>query len=324
MTKNLIIAYHANCNDGQIAAFVAWSFTGRKAQTVSVNYDLHKKSFQDIVRHLTKNLPADNDLTTYQLLVVDFSFPYDVLKQLAVVFGKVVVIDHHKTAQDDLNEHLKPTETFITLNDVQKSVYQITPNVRVVFCMDESGALMTWRYYAGEGASLPDFVRYTSDRDLWKFLDPRTRPFTSGMGLHRSDSWEQLEKVLQNPEQVITDGRIIESTRSERVKSILNKPARLMRAQVEDTQFEIGCYNAPADITSDLLSEYVNHPDNYPIGMTYTIGSDDVVYCSLRSRVGVDCSVIAKVLGGGGHSNACGFIVPLKHFVEMLETQDLT
>lgn len=319
-----LIAYHANCNDGQVAAFVAWKFTGRSATTVAVNYDLHKKSFQDVLQHLTKNLPTGDDLSSYALTVVDFSFPYETLKRLGEVFQRVTVLDHHKTAQDDLREHFSSTDVTLTINNVEKTLYQIAINVSVLFCAEESGALMAWRHFAGENSSVADFVRYTSDRDLWKFVYPQTRPFTSGMGLHRNDSWEQLEKVLDNPTAVIANGKVIESIREERVKSILSKPHRYMQARVEDSRFHIGCYNAPPDITSDLLNVYVNTVGNYTVGMAYTIGSDDMVYCSLRSVKGLDCSVIAKALGGGGHAEACGFSVPLKQFMEMLETKNLT
>ena len=324
MSTPHLIAYHAGCNDGQIAAFVAWKYTGRKATTVPVNYDLHSKDFTEILKHLTKELPEDAMYHEHRLIIVDFSFPYPVLELLGQVFQSVLVIDHHKTAQDDLQQHAQPTSVVVSATQVSKSFYQISDNVSVWFCMEESGALMTWRYFAGEDVPSADFVKYTSDRDLWKFLDPKTRPFASGMGLYRGLAWHQLEEVLSDTPKVVQQGEVIEAVRMERVKSILKHPPRHMQATVGDTLYDIGCYNAPSDIVSDLLDTYTQKEGNYPVGMSYTIGSDDVVYVSLRSQIQIDCSVIAKLLGGGGHAQACGFIVPLMHFVEMLKTNDLT
>lgn len=331
MTEKTLIAYHTNCGDGQVAAFVAWKFTGRKSPTVPVNYDLHKKSFQEVLGYLTRGLQMGEDLSTYTLMVVDFSFPYEFLKKLGGVFGEVVVIDHHKTAKDDLEALvevgtiLKPDCNYREDANSTKFLYTIQANVHVHFCQEESGALMTWRHFMGENTPVADFVRYTSDRDLWKFLDPNTRPFTAGMNLHRNASWQELEHVFDNPSTVIANGRVVEALKAERIRSTLKNSARLLRAEVDEVGvFQVACYNAPADITSDLLSTYLNVPGNHPIGMTYTIGSDDMVYCSMRSTPEFDCSAIAKLLGGGGHAQACGFTIPLKRFVEILESKNLT
>lgn len=321
MTEKILIAYHANCNDGQMAAFVAWKHFDRTPTTVAVNYDTHKLAFSDLMLKLTEGLVCGTDLKTYSLYVVDFSFPYEMLLSLGKVFSRVVVIDHHKTAQDDLQKHVH--EDFVSALSLNKLQYLVAPNVEVFFDMEESGALMTWRYFFGERASVPDVVRYTSDRDLYKFLDPKTRPFASGMGLHRGKSWTELETVYDNPNAVIEHGEVIEALRDQRISETLKKPARLMKAMVEDKCLLVGVYNAPADITSDLLAKYVNTEGNADIGMTFTIGSDNMVYCSMRSKVGVDCSVIAVALGGGGHTQACGFTVPLEHFTGMLVHNDL-
>lgn len=325
--KNYIIGYHANCADGQAAGFVAWKATGKIAQTVPLNYDLHKKQVREIVSILTKGMDPTADLKKTTLLIVDFSFPADILEQLGLIFNYIMVLDHHKTFKDDLDSRyicgVLEFDHKTVVNGLSKSVlncYKVSENVTVRLCMEESGALMVWRFFHPD-KEVPDFIRYTSDRDLYKFLDPKTRPFASGMGLHRGKSWLELEEVYNKPQAVIETGEIIEELNTRQIDSILAKPAKLITVQVGgvvSSAVAVGVYNATPGVTSDLLAKYVSVEDNPDIGMTYTISSQNEVLCSLRSLKGVDCSWIATALGGGGHAQACGFSMPLKDFTEVL------
>lgn len=325
-TNPPVIAYHASCSDGQAAGFVAWKAHDKQAYTVAVNYDLHKKTVEEIIETLAKGVPIGQLCHTH-LYIVDFSFPLGILRQLGKVFQYVTVIDHHKTFQDELEAADLPTQGCEGANAVVTKFYGTGDNVRVRFCMQESGALMTWRFFY-PNQSVPDFIRYTSDRDLFTFVDPKTRPFASGMGRHRGKSWMELEEVYSEPEKVIRDGELLEEMSAKRIDAVLSKDAKKIQVVLyrDDSSqvFTVGAYNATPDITSDLLAKYVNTPGNPQIGMTYMVGSDNLVYCSLRSHKDVDCSVIAKTFGGGGHAQACGFTLPLKQFVCMLESNSLT
>lgn len=318
-----LIAYHQNCFDGQTAALVAWKASGKTAATVAVNYSLHKASVSTVIDHLAQALPVGTDPQSCILYVLDFSFPLPMLQELGRVFRSVLVLDHHKTAEEDLKDADIPTFSYTTVEGHTKLVYKVARNVTVNFCMQESGALMTWKHFF-PNSTVPDFVRYVSDRDLWQFRDPKTKPFTAGLGMFRNLTLTEMEPLLEDPDSLIVKGEVALKIQESRVKSTLSNPAKLITARVGDDEFEVGVYNAPADITSEMLSVYVNTKGNPPVGLTYTIGSDNNVYCSLRSTSAVDCSVIARMMGGGGHSQACGFTVPLEDWVQVLQTQVLT
>ena len=330
--EKIIIAYHANCSDGQAAGFVTWKATGRCGVPCAVNYDLHKKSFSDVLAFLTKSLDTGTDISQYRLYVVDFSFPVEMLVKLGEVFQSIVVLDHHLTSYEDLKSAdftdmscIRQTQTN-PFTGVTSETYHFN-NIDVKFCMEESGALMAWNHFFGQDEKVPEFVQYISDRDLWKFVHPETKPFSEGIKRFKNYSWRTLEEkqIYEDYTTRIAEGTVLLEQLQSRIDSVMSKPAREFTAWVDGVKYRIGAYNAPFDITSDLLSQYVLSDKNpHKIGMTFTIGSDDKVYCSMRSTKDVDCSVIARALGGGGHAQACGFILGLEDFVRILHTGNLT
>lgn len=330
MTKKVLIAYHANCNDGQMAAFVAWKHFDRTPHTVAVNYDTHKISFKDLMQRLTDGLVGGEDLKDYELIIVDFSFKPETLLMLAAHFGQVIMLDHHAGAMKDFDEvGWRTTVAFQAPCAEQNWLMYMTPadNLHVYFCMGQSGALMTWHFLKGDHTAPLDYIKYTSDRDLFKFVYPETRNFAAGINLHRFKPWPEFEKLLENVAPIIDQGEVVETMRNVRIDSILSRKPMLLQARVngEMQSVSIGVYNAPADITSDLLHKYIQtNEEGVKIGMTYTIGTDNVVYCSLRSASDTDCSVIAQMLGGNGHKQACGFTMPLGLFFLVLHTGSLT
>ena len=119
------VLYHANCDDGFGAAWAARKKLGDAAVYVPVKY----------------GDPLPPTVTGERVYVVDFSYPRDVLETLADRC-KVVVLDHHKTAQEDLAD-LPFAE----------------------FDMERSGAGMTWDYFF-PGQPRPPLIDHIEDRDL--------------------------------------------------------------------------------------------------------------------------------------------------------------
>ncbi len=96
-----------------------------------------------------------------KVIIVDFSFPSQLLESLADRSCKVTVIDHHKTAW----ENLKDLSACIT----QK------------FDMAECGATLTWTHFLPH-EPMPDFLLYVKDRDLWQHQLPMTHEIHAALG----------------------------------------------------------------------------------------------------------------------------------------------
>ena len=80
-----------------------------------------------------------------RVTIVDFSYPRDVLIAMRERMESLRVLDHHKTAAQDL-----AGLDFVTID------------------MQKSGAMLAWEYWF-PGESAPLLLQYIQDRDLWLF-----------------------------------------------------------------------------------------------------------------------------------------------------------
>src|SRR5271168_4499839 len=128
--------YHGNCADGFGAAWVVREALG--------DVDFHPGVYSE---------PPPN-VAGREVYIVDFSYKRPVLLEMAKVAEGITVLDHHKTAADDLK--------------------MLPANVDSVFDMEHSGAILAWDYWFADKPS-PLLLRHIEDRDLWRFLLPGTR-----------------------------------------------------------------------------------------------------------------------------------------------------
>jgi len=134
--KSDLCIYHGNCADGFTAAWVVRNALGEE------NVDF-VPGFYHIPLHITMNQFFGNNneagaewydvIDGYDTVyLVDFSYKRPVLSELAQICKRIVIIDHHKTAQQDLVD--------------------LPANVECHFDMDHSGAMLTWMYFVKQGA----------------------------------------------------------------------------------------------------------------------------------------------------------------------------
>ena len=128
-----VVIYHANCWDGFGSAWAAWKRLGDDVSYIPANYG------QKAPMMLLKNK---------DVFIVDFSYPRDVLEEILEVANALLVLDHHKTAQGALEDF-----------------------PHAIFDMDKSGARLTWEHFH-PNITMPNFLRYIEDRDLWRFKLP--------------------------------------------------------------------------------------------------------------------------------------------------------
>jgi len=270
MKTKIDVVYHDHCYDGFGAAFAAWKHLGEDAHYIACQHG--------------EEVPYDQ-LGGKTLYIVDFSWPKDILETLSKMYKKIIIIDHHKTAQESLNSL-----------DIE--------NIEVNFDMTKSGALMTWEYFHEEDA--PKLIQYISDRDLWKFELPDSAAVHAGLQGKpmRFDVWDGLISDPDKLSNLITTGSILLTDQQQRVERIC-KEAYM-------TDF-FGDEEIPVVNTSVHWSEIGNtlckmFPDA-PFAASFTVKEDTIMF-SLRSIGDFDVSAIAKKFGGGGHKNAAGFQTP--------------
>lgn len=268
-----LVIYHGNCADGFGAAWVFSHHFGSDA------CDFHPGIYQD----------APPDVSGRDVFLVDFSYKRAVVEQIVERARHVMLIDHHKTALDDL----KP------LMDSRAISHHCS--------LDHSGAVLAWQYT--RFGPPPRMLLHIEDRDLWRFALPFTREIQACIFSHPYDFalWDRLMLATDRDiENFIREGTAIERKHHKDIAELVGVCTRRMVIGGHD----IPVANMPYTLTSDaghLLAQ------QEPFAACYWDTPEGRVF-SLRSRDdGLDVSEIAKAYGGGGHRNAAGFRVPYGH-----------
>ncbi len=282
--KKLCI-YHGKCADGFTAAWVVRQFFGD-------DVEFHPGVYQD----------APPDVTDRNVIMVDFSYKRSVLEEMAKRAVTILILDHHKTAQDEL-------APFINHN--LRSYKDHTPihrgSIQALFDMNRSGAGLTWDFFVN--APRPALVNYVEDRDLWRFGMEGSREVSAYVFSHEYDfaQWDDMAKVLNDPnglQQAIYAGGAIELKHHKDVAELVSVCKRRMKI---GGQVVWGA-SLPYTLTSD--AGHLMASEGEPFAACYWDTPDGRTF-SLRSRDdGADVSLIAKQYGGGGHPHASGFRVP--------------
>lgn len=266
MNKPLCI-YHGNCADGFGAAWVVRKALGEE------NVEFHAGVYQN----------APPDVTGRDVYLVDFSYKRAVLEQMLDVARTITVLDHHKSAMDDLS-----------------GLGMDHPNLDVTFDMERSGAVITWDYFFDEPR--PELLNHIEDRDLWRFALPFTREIQANVFSYPYDfgAWDEL---MQMPiADLVTAGAAIERKHHKDIAELTKVVTRRMN---------IGGYNVPVANLPYTLTSDAGHLllKGEPFAGCYWDTPEGRVFSLRSTDEGIDVSEIAKQYGGGGHRNASGFRV---------------
>ncbi len=267
---NIYILYHGNCPDGFGAAWAAWKSLGDQATYLPVQH----------------GYPVPALEKGSQVYIVDFSYPADVLEALSKEMDRVIVLDHHKSAQAALGN-------FPALEAIEQG----SSNIGVLFDMEKSGAMLTWEHFH-QGQTIPDLIRYVQDKDLWQFKLPDSKAISAGLSSYPFDFefWDKAEL-----EQLKQEGQILLRMLDGMVERLAE------RAYWRD----LGGHNIPVVNTPMLASELGNllcikFPEA-AFAACYSDTPGGKRIWELRSKGSFDVSEVAKAHGGGGHRNASGF-----------------
>jgi uncharacterized protein len=290
------IFYHqvkpgVDCPDGEASAWAAHRAiqrfnTGKQIQVVGCSYQ--------------SDLPEVNEGDL--IYIVDFSFPRAVLEEWYKRCVAVVVIDHHKTAMANL-------EGFTA----------------AVFDMNECGATLTYKTLM-ELPTVPVFLEYVRDRDLWKHELPCTHELHEAVSsikykiksavndetIARSLIFKFFDQLAEmNQDELIAYlkpiGKVLLEEKRKKVEAIADRwqleniageqvPVVILAKDGSEDRFV-------SDVCQRLYKEWTHSPF---VACKTSDGS-----WSLRSDQdnpnAADVSEIAKQFGGGGHKHAAGF-----------------
>jgi len=267
----MIIIYHKNCSDGFCAAWLLHKLYPN-AEFIPMNYG-----------------ETPPNVTNEDMIIADFSFKREVMLDLKVQARSILVLDHHKTAQAEL-EGLD----------------------FCVFDMEKSGARLVHDHWLDDFNALgvPHWlVDYTEDRDLWRWKLPMSKEVSAGLSSYEKDfgTWDLISENGSQTLQV--DGSAILRYQEQVAQDHYTKPIPVI----------IDGHNVPCVNATTLFSEVAGKlAENAPFGVAWFRRQDGKFQFSLRSRGEFDVSVIAKKFGGGGHRNAAGFELEFEEMATFL------
>ncbi len=205
---------------------------------------------------------------------MDFSYPRETLEAMARETAGLQVLDHHITAEKAL-----------------------AGLPFAYFDQKKSGAVLAWEWAHPEPA--PWLLQYIQDKDLWHWALPASREINAALASYPYNFhvWDELRQVTLEAE-----GRAILRYENELVGKIA----------VEAALVSFHNETVPAVQSAVLTSQLGERLSaGYPFCVIWH-DRDGRRYYSLRSREdGADVAAIATSYGGGGHTHAAGFSVPL-------------
>lgn len=273
--------YHGHCDDGFAAAWVV----------------RNRAPFFEFYPGIYQKEPPD--ITDRHVLLVDFSYKRPVLLEMAAKAKSIVILDHHKTAADDLAGFREPAPFAEWDRDYNPLIEGDDTPIATLFDMDRSGAGLCWDFFFA-GTPRPAFIDYVEDRDLWRKNLPDGDEFTIALRSHPQDFvvWDRL---VFDHRGLIAEGRSIQRYYRQRVEE-------LKRSAYEAAIDGYSCWvaNAPYFAASEVAGELAEKTD---FGACYFEVEHGRWQYSLRSRRDFDVSEVAKQFGGGGHKHAAGFTV---------------
>lgn len=277
MNKPLVI-YHKDCADGLAAAWCFWKEFGDSFEYVPGVYGA-----------------APPDVFNRDVYLVDFSYKHDVVEVMCRYANKVVVLDHHKSALEDLWD-LTALPNF----DMDHSTLQ------------KSGAMISWEYVkkmTGHKRKLPQVLSHIQDRDLWQWKLPHTREIMTAIFSYEK-TFENYDKFMRLSQKglrdLIAEGVTLERKYQIDLKNNIEQCVRIMC---------IGDYKVPVANMNGMYASDAGAimSENQPFAATYYDTEKHRVFSLCSREDGVDVSEIAKKFNGGGHRNAAGFKVDRDH-----------
>lgn len=266
-SANPLIVYHAPCPDGFGAAYAAWCRFGDAADYVGADY----------------GIALELDVQGRDVYLLDFCFPRPRLEALRQTARSLLVLDHHKTAQEDLEDF---------------------PGA--IFDMGKSGARIAWEYFH-PGRPVPRLLAYVEDRDLWNWALAESTDFLSYLDTLPFDFrvWDDLAQISDDAlQEILIMGR--------HMNAKYDSLAGMMAEAAEPVRF-CGVMGSKLNVSA-LFSSRVGellYEANGTFALLWRI-EKGLLCVSLRARKdGIDVAEMARRFGGGGHAAAAAFRLPV-------------
>lgn len=321
--KNALIIHH-NDNDGYASAgIVSYYLVRVKKYTGSIDYleadyvqplDELIKSYGYCIDNYDSIYLLDYSISTYEN--IKFVLELNSNENINIVW-----IDHHKSSIESIDNYpqLKDIEGFRIIGisatllcwckylsdnrvDLIKSIFNKILDTHSTISTDETDKIISETH-------VPKCIAAIHYYDIWDHRNPDTTNFKLGYTLNNPESiWGIIQSSYLDYTTYrgsVEDGRVISRYVDEQNKEYCAKAALDMNISYNGRLYSVMALN-----TNRCTSlTFGDNMDKYDICMPFWYNGKKHIwsYSLYTNKDDVDCSEIAKTLGGGGHKQAAGF-----------------
>lgn len=270
------IVYHDRCPDGSTSAFCAYTVLGDAAKYIPCSYNNSDIIFE-----------SARDKT---ILFLDFSLKRDAFLKLQDIAKRVFVLDHHLTAQSEL-------ESF--------------NNVHIE--LEKCGSSLAWDFF-NPGKSQPKFIEYVEDVDLWRWQKQDSYYFSLAYyRLLRKNNFDFkfISNVFSDEgvSDLISEGHNIYLSFEDKVKQTCNQ-ITIVKTKYKDKVVNFGFIECE---DKSILNDVAIHAlanmeiDGLMLSYKYNDAQNKFSLRRLRTNKKIEMHKIAEQYSGGGHAHAASF-----------------
>jgi oligoribonuclease NrnB/cAMP/cGMP phosphodiesterase (DHH superfamily) len=280
-TTTTTIIYHSRDLDGWTSAAILQHYLGGKTNLSLIGYD-YGQPFS------VKSLPEGEPV-----IMIDVSMPMDIMREISErSSNRFMWIDHHISAINEYKQH--------------------KPFLNAMLDTSIAACELAWKYcYLDK--QLPFAVLLLGQYDTWRNSDYEKwneliLPFQFGMRMHCNSPETFDTTLLEDSDDstllirdVIREGKIVLKYQDQ-----VNEHSCKRAFEIEFEGLRAICINA-GGIGSDAFKSVYNEA-KHDIMLTFAYGGGFwTVSLYTTKKDTVNCSVLAKKYGGGGHVAAAGF-----------------
>ena len=274
----VIVIYHGNCHDSHVAAFTLWLQLG-----------------DDATYYPTLSGKNPPDVRDKIVFILGIAYPYNIINQMIKDSKALLIIDNHKTYDEDLS---------------------LIPEKYKIFDKNECSSSLTWKYVY-PNKLMPALYKYIRSRELWTKDMPNTDDFDSAFDLAIRDengrfAFDMTKRYLDDNEitGLLAVGKIVNTYRSSIIEKIVSKAAFCPVYLKNGDLVVIAYINTPL-LESDIGARCMEEFPFVDFCACYVVDSvKQVTSFSLRStNKHIDVETIAKDHGGTGLRNASTCVI---------------
>lgn len=241
-----------------------------------------------------------------EVIMVDVSLPMHIMNEIGAKSSGFTWIDHHVSAINEFNEYYK--------NRI--------PPINAVLDTSFAACQLTWMHFFPE-KPIPVTIDFLGDYDIWQNQDlnhwnETILPFQFGMRLECNSLETFPMHLLHYGPDGFPTLHIYDIDRS--IGLIVSKGKLVL--QYQSSVNEVQCKKSFVKEFEGLRALFLNgggfnsdvfksvyNPEVHDVMMPFQFNGKFWTFSIYTTKDEIDCSVLAKRHGGGGHKKAAGFQV---------------